>query len=46
MTTIRAFKADDLFKFNHINLDALTETYNVGFYAQCNFMEDFEGFTF
>jgi hypothetical protein len=24
MTTIRPFKADDLFKFNHINLDPLT----------------------
>uniref|UniRef100_A0A7S0STT6 N-acetyltransferase domain-containing protein n=1 Tax=Chromulina nebulosa TaxID=96789 RepID=A0A7S0STT6_9STRA len=34
MTTIRAFKAEDLFKFNHINLDPLTETYNIPFYMQ------------
>ncbi len=32
MTTLRAFKAEDLFKFNHINLDPLTETYNIAFY--------------
>lgn len=34
MTTLRPFKCDDLFKFNHINLDPLTETYNVSFYMQ------------
>lgn len=34
MTTIRPFCADDLFKFNHINLDPLTETYNIQFYGQ------------
>lgn len=34
MTTLRLFKADDLFKFNAINLDPLTETYGVGFYLQ------------
>ena len=26
MTTTRAFKAEDMFKFNNINLDSLTET--------------------
>ena len=34
MTTIRPFRAEDLFKFNHINLDPLTETYNIPFYMQ------------
>lgn len=34
MTTIRNFRAEDLFKFNHINLDPLTETYNIPFYMQ------------
>jgi N-terminal acetyltransferase B complex catalytic subunit len=34
MTTLRPFRADDLFKFNHINLDPLTETYNIPFYMQ------------
>ncbi|KAJ8325815.1 hypothetical protein BDV3_000948 [Batrachochytrium dendrobatidis] len=32
MTAIRRFVADDLFKFNNINLDPLTETYNLSFY--------------
>ncbi|KNC47890.1 N-alpha-acetyltransferase 20, NatB catalytic subunit [Thecamonas trahens ATCC 50062] len=32
MTSIRRFVADDLFKFNNINLDSLTENYNIGFY--------------
>ena len=32
MTTLRAFTTDDLFMFNGVNLDALTETYNMGFY--------------
>ena len=32
MATLRPFKADDLFRFNHINLDPLTETYNNSFY--------------
>jgi len=32
MTTTRAFRLDDLFKFNNINLDVLTETYNTSFY--------------
>jgi hypothetical protein len=32
MTTLRPFTADDLFKFNHINLDPLTETYSSQFY--------------
>ena len=34
MTTIREFQADDLFKFNHVNLDPLTETYHIPFYMQ------------
>lgn len=34
MTTMRPFRADDLFKFNHINLDPLTETYHIPFYMQ------------
>jgi N-terminal acetyltransferase B complex catalytic subunit len=34
MATLRPFRADDLFKFNHINLDPLTETYNISFYMQ------------
>jgi N-terminal acetyltransferase B complex catalytic subunit len=34
MSTLRPFKACDLFKFNHINLDPLTETYNISFYMQ------------
>ncbi|KXN71583.1 N-acetyltransferase [Conidiobolus coronatus NRRL 28638] len=34
MTTVRPFTADDLFKFNNINLDPLTETYNLSFYFQ------------
>ena len=34
MTTTRAFTCEDLFKFNNINLDPLTETYNVSFYYQ------------
>jgi hypothetical protein len=32
MTTLRPFTANDLFKFNHINLDPLTETYSSQFY--------------
>ena len=32
MTTLRPFKCDDLFRFNNVNLDPLTETYNLGFY--------------
>lgn len=34
MTTIRQFTCDDLFRFNPINLDPLTETYGIGFYLQ------------
>ncbi|KAH3854821.1 N-alpha-acetyltransferase 20-like [Dreissena polymorpha] len=34
MTTIRQFTCDDLFKFNHVNLDPLTETYGLPFYMQ------------
>lgn len=32
MTTLRPFQMNDLFKFNNINLDVLTETYNMQFY--------------
>ena len=34
MSTLRPFQCADLFKFNNINLDPLTETYNVQFYLQ------------
>ena len=34
MSTTRRFKCADLFKFNNINLDVLTETYNMPFYLQ------------
>eukprot|EP00698_Gefionella_okellyi_P022424 TRINITY_DN7431_c0_g1_i1.p1 TRINITY_DN7431_c0_g1~~TRINITY_DN7431_c0_g1_i1.p1 ORF type:complete len:173 (+),score=23.57 TRINITY_DN7431_c0_g1_i1:58-576(+) len=34
MTTIRRFTAQDLLKFNLVNLDHLTETYNMPFYLQ------------
>ena len=34
MTTLRPFEAEDLFRFNHINMDPLTETYNIPFYMQ------------
>ena len=34
MTTLRQFTCDDLFRFNPINLDPLTETYGIGFYLQ------------
>lgn len=32
MTSIRPFRADDVFKFNSCNLDPLTETYGLDFY--------------
>ena len=32
MTTLRRFEMNDLFKFNNINLDVLTETFNMPFY--------------
>jgi len=32
MTTLRPFRVDDLFAFNNVNLDPLTETYNQPFY--------------
>ncbi|KAG5437083.1 hypothetical protein PCANB_001204 [Pneumocystis canis] len=32
MSELRRFKATDLFSFNNINLDILTETYNISFY--------------
>lgn len=34
MTTIRQFTCEDLFKFNKVNLDPLTETYGLPFYMQ------------
>ncbi|KAI8784676.1 N-alpha-acetyltransferase 20 [Biomphalaria glabrata] len=34
MTTIRPFRCDDLFRFNNVNLDPLTETYGLPFYLQ------------
>lgn len=34
MTTLRPFQVGDLFRFNNVNLDPLTETYNVSFYLQ------------
>lgn len=34
MTTIRQFTCDDLFRFNNVNLDPLTETYGLPFYMQ------------
>ncbi|KAE9391399.1 acyl-CoA N-acyltransferase [Gymnopus androsaceus JB14] len=32
MSVLRPFKATDMFKFNNVNLDIWTETYNIGFY--------------
>ncbi|EGI59833.1 N-alpha-acetyltransferase 20, NatB catalytic subunit [Trachymyrmex zeteki] len=32
MTTLRPFTCNDLFKFNNVNLDPLTETYGLSFY--------------
>ena len=34
MTTLRPFSTFDLLKFNNVNLDPLTETYNMPFYLQ------------
>lgn len=34
MTTLRLFVCDDLFRFNNVNLDPLTETYGIPFYLQ------------
>eukprot|EP01121_Diplochlamys_sp_Union-15-3_P000917 TRINITY_DN10778_c0_g1_i1.p1 TRINITY_DN10778_c0_g1~~TRINITY_DN10778_c0_g1_i1.p1 ORF type:complete len:176 (-),score=19.09 TRINITY_DN10778_c0_g1_i1:53-580(-) len=34
MTTYRIFTCNDLLNFNNVNLDVLTETYNLGFYLQ------------
>mmetsp|Transcript_1987 Transcript_1987/g.4441 ORF Transcript_1987/g.4441 Transcript_1987/m.4441 type:complete len:182 (-) Transcript_1987:4157-4702(-) len=34
MTTLRPFKLMDLFKFNNVNLDILTETYGIHFYGR------------
>jgi len=31
---LRRFTCDDLLRFNNVNLDVLTETYNLGFYLQ------------
>ncbi|GAO51652.1 N-acetyltransferase [Saitoella complicata NRRL Y-17804] len=32
MSELRRFRATDLFEFNNVNLDVLTETYNISFY--------------
>jgi hypothetical protein len=37
MTSLRRFTCDDLFTFNNVNLDILTETYNLPFYLQAHF---------
>ncbi|GIY64649.1 n-alpha-acetyltransferase 20 [Caerostris extrusa] len=34
MTTIRPFTCEDLFRYNNVNLDPLTETYGLSFYLQ------------
>jgi len=34
MTCLRPFTIDDLFRFNNVNLDPLTETYGLTFYLQ------------
>jgi len=34
MTTLRRLQEDDLFRFNNVNLDYLTETYHQGFYLE------------
>mmetsp|Transcript_46404 Transcript_46404/g.54224 ORF Transcript_46404/g.54224 Transcript_46404/m.54224 type:complete len:185 (+) Transcript_46404:87-641(+) len=34
MTTLRSFEMNDLLKFNNVNIDVLTETYNMSFYLQ------------
>ena len=34
MTTLRRFSTFDLLKFNSVNMDPLTETYNTSFYLQ------------
>eukprot|EP01098_Paradermamoeba_levis_P004721 TRINITY_DN2009_c0_g1_i1.p1 TRINITY_DN2009_c0_g1~~TRINITY_DN2009_c0_g1_i1.p1 ORF type:complete len:173 (+),score=28.03 TRINITY_DN2009_c0_g1_i1:99-617(+) len=34
MTALRPFVCSDLFRFNNVNVDKLTETYNLGFYLQ------------
>eukprot|EP00955_Chlamydomonas_euryale_P085275 364076-Chlamydomonas_euryale.AAC.12 len=32
MTTMRRFTCNDLFEYNNVNLDILTETYHLPFY--------------
>ncbi|XP_046749594.1 N-alpha-acetyltransferase 20 isoform X2 [Diprion similis] len=34
MSILRPFTCDDMFKFNNVNLDPLTETYGLSFYMQ------------
>jgi N-terminal acetyltransferase B complex catalytic subunit len=34
MTTIRPFSIYDMYKFNNVNLDILTETYHTNFYGK------------
>jgi N-terminal acetyltransferase B complex catalytic subunit len=39
MTSLRRFTCDDLFTFNNVNLDILTETYNLPFYLQVGWLQ-------
>ena len=34
MCSVRSFTTDDMFEFSHVNLDMLTETYNLPFYLR------------
>ena len=34
MSTIRGFRIFDMLEYNNINLDILTETFNVNFYGK------------
>ncbi|TMW69540.1 hypothetical protein Poli38472_001696 [Pythium oligandrum] len=34
MTSTRKFRCEDLFRFNNVNMDVLTETYDMSFYLQ------------
>ena len=48
MTSLRAFVCNDMFKFNGVNLDALTETYGLSFYMQylAHWPEYFQGMNY
>lgn len=45
MTSLRPFVCNDMFKFNGVNLDPLTETYGLSFYMQylAHWPEYFQG---